>query len=428
MLLVDPADPKRNTVYVGGQLAAAKTTDGGKTWTLISDWLPGIFSNLPYVHADHHTASVIYVDDKPGIVFGTDGGIFVSTDRGNSFDFRKNNGIVSMLAQTVISSTTYPQSLAMGMQDTGTRVRLNSTSTFNQVTGGDGEGVGWSQANNLVTLTTAAGGTIFRSDGLKPDTLGNWLRVRPPLFSGDSRQFFTKIATPTAAADPTGLQFLTTTQRRLYYTFDGAQSSSSWLVLARTGSRWPSNFFVRETHHGIGLDPTADFSKPGPYGRIAVAGTGGQVVYTTDFTTWSRTFLIGLVPGWQGFNSSTAWTMTGALYVSSESPIPGSARVARTADNGATWQRADSGLPDVPVHQVAIDPSDAAGKTLYAATSLGVFRTTDQGANWTLFGSGLPTVRVLGLHVNSDGSVIRAATYGRGGWEAGTRATDAEDD
>ena len=39
MVLVDPSDPSRNTVYIGGQLASAKSTDGGASWRLISNWL-----------------------------------------------------------------------------------------------------------------------------------------------------------------------------------------------------------------------------------------------------------------------------------------------------------------------------------------------------------------------------------------------------
>ena len=334
----------------------------------------------------------------------------------------------TVLAQTVISSTAYPQSLILGMQDTGTRARLNSTSVFNQVTGGDGDGVGWSQANNLVTVSTATGGTIFRSDGLKPDTFGNWRRVTPGLRAQDSRPFFTKIAMPTAIADPTGLQFLTATRRRLFITFDGAQADPSWLTLARSGSSWPTSFGVRDTHHGIGLDPTADFAKPDPFGRIAVAGSCGRLVFTVDGAfIWSSASLIALVPGWQGFNSSTAWTKTGNLYVGSESPIPGSIRVMRTVNNGATWQRADGGLPDVPVFHVAVDPGDASGNGLYAATSLGVFHTTDGGANWTLFGAALPTVRAMGLHISADGNVIRVATYGRGAWEINRRDSENDD-
>ena len=39
MLLVDPADPARNTVYIGGQLSAARSTDGGATWRILTNWL-----------------------------------------------------------------------------------------------------------------------------------------------------------------------------------------------------------------------------------------------------------------------------------------------------------------------------------------------------------------------------------------------------
>lgn len=446
MVLVDPGDSSRNTVYLGGELSSAKTTDRGATWTLISDWQPQIpglfFTSLPYVHEDFHTASNIQLKGSPAIVFGTDGGIFVSGDGGASFDFEKNDGIDSQLAQTVMSSAKNPQTIALGMVDTGTRVRMGSSDVWNQVTGGDGEGIGWSQANNAVTLTTAQFGGYFHSEGLLPNTIGNcaegpfftgcrpdnWTEVPPPLFSGDSYQLFTKIATPNAIADPSGLMFFTATARRIYITFDGAQTSSSWFVLARAGSRLPSTFLVRENHHGIALDPTADLSKPGPFGRVAVSGLNGQIAFTLDgsSTPWTvKNLWCGLnaapecVPGYEGFNTSPAWTSNGGLYVASENPFPGFGfvRVVKSTDNGNTWQAANGDLPDVPVFHLVVDPRDASGNSLYAATSLGVYRTTDGGRNWTLFGAGLPTVQVLGLWISPDGGVLRAATYGRGAWE-----------
>jgi hypothetical protein len=412
MLLVDSSDATRKTVYIGGQLATAKTTDGGATWTLISDWLPGIFSNLPYVHADQHAATMIDLAGRPGIVFGTDGGIFVSSDGGASFDFTKNKGLDTQLAQTVMSSSMNPQTFGLGMQDTGTRVRMGSSGFFNQVTGGDGEGVGWSQANNAVTLTSAAFGEVFHSPGLLPDTFGSWTRVTAPLVAGDNRLFYTKIATPSAVADPTGLIFLTASAQRLYVVFDGAPRSSSWIVLARAGSKLPANFVIRETHHGIALDPNADFN------RVAIVGTSGRVAFTLDGgLTWTTQTLIGLVPGFQGFNSAIAFTVSGAMYVVSESPIPGSVRVLKSIDNGATWVAAANGLPDVPIGDVREDPRDPSGQSLYVATGLGVYRTSDGGTTWSLFGAGLPTVRTSGLWVSADGRTVRVATYGRGAWE-----------
>jgi hypothetical protein len=411
MILLDPSDS--NVIYLGGMLATAKSTDAGTTWTLISDWLPGVFSTLPYVHADCHAATMISLKGQAAIAFGTDGGVFVSTDGGASFEFDKNDGIVSMLAQTVISSPKTQQSLISGMQDTGTRARLGSSSIFNQVTGGDGEGVGWSQANNLVSIATVQNGFVRRSTGLLPNTFGNWLNVSPPRFSGDAQLFFTPIATPSAITDPSGLIFFTASQRRVFVTVDGAQARSSWLVLAAAGSRLPSNFIVRATWHGIALE-----AGDPQFNRIAVAGAGGRIAFSLNGgTTFTVIPLIGVVPGFAGFLSSAAWTLNGGLYVSSDHPMTGATRVLKSFDNGTTWQRADIGLPDAPVYHVLVDPRDQAGQSLFAATSFGVYNTINGGASWSRFGAGLPAVRATGLWIASDGSMLRAATYGRGLWE-----------
>jgi len=59
-LLVDPADP--DTVFIGGQLSMARSRDGGRSWSILSDWLPNNSENnnidRPYVHADLHAFAV----------------------------------------------------------------------------------------------------------------------------------------------------------------------------------------------------------------------------------------------------------------------------------------------------------------------------------------------------------------------------------
>ncbi len=82
MMLVDPNDSTRNTVYIGGQLSSAKSTDGGATWRIITNWLAQF--RLPYVHADHHAAAFTTLRGDPAMLFGTDGGLFISTDGGRS--------------------------------------------------------------------------------------------------------------------------------------------------------------------------------------------------------------------------------------------------------------------------------------------------------------------------------------------------------
>src|SRR5207248_1028786 len=69
----------------------------------------------------------------------------------------------------------------------------------------------------------------------------------------------------------------------------------------------------------------------------------------------------------------------------------------------------------IPVNIVRIDPTQT--QTLFAGTHLGVYRSLDGGATWARFGNGMPLVSVTDLYISPDGSLVRAATYGRGFWD-----------
>src|SRR6185369_11987209 len=55
-IAVDPSDPNRNTVWIGGDLATAQSTDGGASWRLATWWLYSAYPSVPYAPADHHVA------------------------------------------------------------------------------------------------------------------------------------------------------------------------------------------------------------------------------------------------------------------------------------------------------------------------------------------------------------------------------------
>lgn len=419
MLLVDPQDKARNTVYIGGELSTAKTVDGGNSWTLLSNWLPGNANgtvSVPYVHADHHAAATIGLDDRKGIVFGTDGGIFVSTDGGKTFNSKKNRGLVTFLSQTVASSTFTPQSVVTGMQDTGTRARLDSSGTFNQVFGGDGEGVGWSQANNARTVMSAEYFLCF-FPGLLPNTLINY--NDPSINCQQTDIFYVPVATPTASADPTGLMFFSAELSGVWFTVDGGTNINYLSYRGYNGL--PANFLVRPTWHSLGIDTSPAMN------RFAIGGTGGRLAVSLDgANSWKVVNLNGF--GFSSYVSSPAWTAAGPLYVASESPVAGTTRVLRSSDNGQTFAKADFGLPDTGVYHLVVDPRDATGNSLFAATYLGVYRTRDGGQHWARFGAGLPAVRVTGLSITEDGKVLRAASYGRGIWELNLAGDTRGDD
>jgi hypothetical protein len=410
-IVVDPRDPQRNTVYIGGQRASAKSLDGGASWTLTSTWLPGICgdgsdANVPYVHADFHAAAIITSGGTSTLVFGTDGGLAVSMDGGASFDTQVNRGLVTHLSQTVVSSTKVAFNTLTGMQDDGTRMRVGGNSgVWNQVIGGDGEGAGWSQANNAVALGSVYNSQIRRyPDPHSNPQPFNWANATNGIGGLDLYPFFTPIATPSAAADPTGLTFFTSTGLKVYRTTDGAQS---WQPIFNS---YPSQSF-NLSHNVIGVDPLN-------VARVAMAGTGGRAFITSDGGAhWSFKFLKALAPPYPGINISPSWGPNNTLYMASAYAGSGKPRVVRSADGGNTWSvPANTGLPDVLLSQILADPRDSAGQTAYAATQLGVYVTFNGGTNWTLLGAGLPNVWVKGMYL-SDGGLLRVAAYGRGMWE-----------
>jgi len=110
-------------------------------------------------------------------------------------------------------------------------------------TNGDGFGVGWSQAEDHVTLGSVYYSFIIRNVRNPPNHQGKWLigyNGIAEFFNPALTYFNTSIATPRASADPAGLTFFHRTRFKLYRTTNGAASWQSVLnttpVLLRAGS------------------------------------------------------------------------------------------------------------------------------------------------------------------------------------------------
>jgi photosystem II stability/assembly factor-like uncharacterized protein len=407
MIVVDPTDPGRNTVYLGGQLNTGKTTDGGQTWRLLTNWL-GQFG-MPYAHADHHTAVVSTAGGKRRVMIGTDGGLFVSNDDGTSWTDQKNVGLVDHLIYSMGTSGADPKSVLVGLQDNGTRIRSGNTGVFNQSYGGDGFGVGYSQSkSNVTALGSYVYGYIYYAQK-DPNIQQKWA---DPSFDPNTctynginacnAYFVTPIATPLASADPTGMTYFTNTASLIYRTDD---AGASWKPIF---NGYPYTY-VRGASHSVAVSPV-------DMDHVAAVSPSGYILVTADGGAhWAlrRT----LVPGHAGYNSTIAYANNQVMYVGSENPYGQSVWVVKSTDGGAHWAAASRGLPNVPIQKLLVAPNDASGNTVYAATWLGVYRTTDGGANWSQFGAGLPTVEVSDLYMPVDGSFLRASTYGRGVWD-----------
>ena len=91
-----------------------------------------------------------------------------------------------------------------------------------------------------------------------------------------------------------------------------------------------------------------------------------------------------------------------------------------TNNSGASWLRVDGNLPDGPVNDIVIDPTDGTDNTIYVATDSGVYASANATAGgattWSVLQSGLPNSQVLALRLRNTSRTLVAATHGRGLW------------
>ncbi len=448
-LLVDPANP--DTVLIGGQYSMVRSLDAGRSWSVLSDWLPNNSQNgnirRPYVHADLHAFAV----GADGTFYaGSDGGLFVS---GNAlagsaadvtFTSARNQGLVTHLAYSVACAPeSWPAAaqgfVAGGLQDNGTRLRAGDSTTFNQILGGDGIGLAVSASTDAqgvprAFLASVAGGIYLSRDG--GQTFNRFTTGLAPL------PFFVRIARETAVGDS-------------YLTFSGdpagfyrwRDGEAGWSKVSGTLHWQDSN---RDT---LGFTPVD--GPPIGLRNLAAhprrAGVWGAVSNRFSYMTadGGAHWLVGVQPRPSG-SSGGAYLLssiefdpedaTGATYyvttlstslVDAQNNFsdypPDFGHLFRTRNGGLTWESlggqdpASGGLPDVGADVIKVDPNDAG--TLYAGTEVGLYRSADSGATWARFGAGsLPLVAVTDLCIAPGSQRLTAATYGRGFWQIDTAA------
>ena len=392
LTIVHPTDP--NTVFFGGALLLAKTTNAGSTFSQVSNWLAQF--SLPYVHADFHAGAF---DSLGNFYVGTDGGIFKSTNNGTTWSAALNVGITSHLIYSVGSSLANTSAVVGGFQDNGTRVRSGSSTIYDQRIGGDGFGSNVNKANASLMLgslyyaqvrKSTNGGTSWASSCSGITECGN----------SSTAPFNTGIVAWAGSA--TGDTVYTWSNTKAYRS---TNFGGSWTALGVTGLP-TTNLFLR----GFGVA----FSNSN---TMALLANSGRVFFSTNGgTNWTQ----AATPPNNGLSMSSVWfdTITpSTAYVASVAPDATKNHLWKTTDLGLTWTAIDgAGFPfGVPVNKIVADP--LANQTLFASTHLGVYRSTDAGATWARYGSGLPLVNVTDFYISPSSTLARISTFGRGFWD-----------
>ncbi len=412
-LITNPATSSGDDATVGG---CYRSTNSGTTWSSISAgadqatygwylsavsvqptsattaffagytlgrWTNGSWSTVTPPHVDLHA---LEWDAAGRLLAGDDGGVHRTSNNGSSWT-TLNNGLGSM--QFYAGFSTSPASsdtLLGGLQDNGST--LHFTGGWDSVLGGDG---GWSQIDqarpNRMFVEYQGTAGIFRStnSGSTFNSAGGSISGRNCFF-------------PPYVIDPSNPDHLLYGTERIWESTQG-------------GTVWNSK--SADLTKGAGAIRALAIAPSNPSVVWAVTNDGNVQRSTSGGSTF--TLIKSNWPGWprvtrelliSPLDSSTVY-LAGASF--------GIDQVLRTTNGGASWQALDGNLPDLPVNVLAID-TRFDPPTLFAGTDAGIYRSIDDGLTWNRFGSGLPNACVIDLVLEPGRDRLVAATQGRGAW------------
>ncbi len=374
VLAVSPTD--ENKIFVGG-LELGMSSDGGGTWSVIDDWSG--WPNPKYCHADKH--DIEFPPGNGNVVFiCTDGGVFKSTDGGNSYT-NLSSGISISQFYRLGGSELDKNIVYCGQQDNGVVKKDNGN--WDMVVFADGMecAVNYSNSDNVLAATQYGQLNITTDGGLSwtdvsPSTSGSW--TTPFLFH------------------PTDPSILFAGYEQLYKSSDGGWS---WTSIGN-----PTN---NATIDVLVISP----SDP----NYIYVGTTSDLYKSTDGGT-----------NWQSISSSFPLVNNSlsGVAVSGDDPqkiwatLSGysqGSKVYCSKDGGASWINCSGTLPNIPVNCILIQNNSP--EVIYLGTDFGVFYRDSTMTDWLPFNDLLPNVIVNELEIHYGSGKLRAATYGRGLWE-----------
>ncbi|MCG8459041.1 MAG: hypothetical protein MI919_22420, partial [Holophagales bacterium] len=410
---VEPGDP--DVLYLGGGRASEegvlpsqmmRSTDGGATFVDIVRSADMTTAMHPYVHA---------ITTFPGqdnhLWVGTGGGIWRSIDRGTNWINLNSNLAITQFRSCDLDPTdpdrAYGGTLTGTMGWTGTP----AWSHLDFYEGGFAL-IDPSTPDNLVhTYINARGEQI----GVAYTTAGFATTQGFYNFSGAPANGISihdrVLSFPPIHLDHGVTDTLYFGTHRLYRAPDFFAVGGGFVALAG-GADLSGG--VRAISAIETYSPT-----PGVPAQLIFTGSSDGAIYRS--TDGGDTFALG--EWWSLYISDILVDRRNPQRVfasrSGYSGVPGR-NVLRSLDGGVSWAVAGTGIPNVPVNALVIDP--LVENRIWAGTYIGVFVSEDGADTWSYASNGMPEVAVFDMKARDNGRII-ACTHGRGAFVADLRQT-----
>ncbi|MDI6766712.1 MAG: T9SS type A sorting domain-containing protein [Bacteroidota bacterium] len=388
VIALHPTDP--NTIYCAG-IDIHKSTDGGVTLPEISGYA---------VHVDHH--AIAFEPTNPSIVyFGTDGGVYKTTNGGQSW-INCNSGFITTQFYPGFANAFDDSTIAIGgLQDNGT-LKFYGTQYWSEIFGGDGGWCAIDQTNKNVMYyqyqylnvykSTNGGLSAFSATNGLPTGSGNTNFISPIVISP---------STPNILYAGSNNVYKTTNGGTLWFASNG-QTTLNGTNIACIGVAWVNpNIIIAATGTGtLGSIPRFE---------IFASANGGSSWDNVTRRLNGSDSLPNRYPTDIEFdptNNAVAY-LTYSGY--------GTSHVFKTTNYGQYWTDISANLPDIPHQAVIVDPESP--ENIYVGTDLGIFYSSNGGVYWGEFNDGMPPAMVLDLTISRANGKLRASTFGNGVYE-----------
>ena len=393
-VVVHPSDS--NKVLTAG-VDVWKSNTGGTNLTKKSNWAAWYFGRVPiggpegpphYSHADHHAFAVH--PTNPNIVyFGNDGGVFRTTNFGETFE-GLNGGYQTTQFYQKFSSGTIDTVLSIGgMQDNSTAI-FDGDLAWIRVLGGDGSCTAINPANNNIMYGS------YQYLNIRRSTNGGNNFSYIPVPSGGTESF---IAPFILGVNNPNIMYAASS--RVHKSLNG-------------GSSWTT------TNNGNDLDGN-------PVLTLAVSSTNTNKVFASTAPVSSRARIFRTTNGGNNWDNITsilpdrypvdiAVDPTNDAFVYVVFSGFGTSHIYKSTNSGNNWMDIGQSLPDVPTSSVIVDPLSP--NHIYIGNDIGVYVSTNSGVNWSEFQNGMVDAAIImDLSISPDNRKLRAATHGKGVFE-----------
>lgn len=373
-------NPKNHLKVYVGMIDVYRSTNGTNFTNITNGYSGG------NVHVDQHYLFFHPLQENTFIICN-DGGIWQTQNNGDTF-VNLNQNLTLTQFYRIASSPFNSSRILGGTQDNGTQQTYSSLN-WAAAYGGDGGEVCFNPFDANYILGETQNGGIFRTT----NSGASWGSSTTGINMSESVSWIAPII-----AHPTVSGTFYTARQRVYQT---TNNGSSWTAISGNVN---------------GTSPIREMTISKSNSLIMFATSGSQVFKSTDGgLNWSNVT--------SGLPSRTITSVN--IYPSEPNEVFltfsgfGTQKIYKSTNGGTTWYAISNGLPDTPVNDLYIHPLNT-GKpnTFFAATDIGIFLTENDGLNWFEISTTLPNTVVMHLDYSPGNQMLRAATHGRGVYEA----------